>query len=139
MARCKVFKNSTHHHHNHKQIFFINMQVYWYHPHQWVPSSCTQSRSRTRSLGAISPGSTVVSFHLRQSFSANFFKVILGLPIYLCISHDVLTTTRALLCPNQRSFLSLKTSSKASSFASISGVGAGRVQANPLDPLLATL
>ena len=55
--------------------FLINMQVQGHHPHQWDPSSLQV---------LLSWGSTVVSFHSRQSFSVSFFHVSLGLPAPAC-------------------------------------------------------
>ena len=54
-----------------------------------------------------------MSFHSRQSFSASFFHVSLGLPVprlsSICISHDAVLTAplERSICTNQRSFLSL--------------------------------
>ena len=65
----------------------------------------------------LSWGSTVVSFHSRQSLS-----VSLGLPApclpSICISHTVLIAPlERSKCPNQQSFLSLKMRLRSSSFA----------------------
>ena len=68
----------------------------------------------------LSWGSTVVSFHSRQSLSVSFFHVSLGLPgprlPSICISHAVLITLlERSTCPNKRSLLSLKMRSRSSS------------------------
>ena len=78
-------------------------------------------------LVLLSWGSTVVSFHSRQSLSVSFFHVSLGLlgprlPS-ICISHAVLIAPlERSTCPNQGSLLSLKMRlrSLSSSFASYS-------------------
>ena len=70
----------------------------------------------------LSWGSTVVSFHSRQSVSVSFFHVCLGLPALprlpsICISYAVLIASlEHVTCPNQRS-LSLKMRSKSSSWS----------------------
>ena len=61
----------------------------------------------------LSWGSTVVSFHSRQSLSVSFFHVSLGLPAFrlpsICISHAVLIAPlERSTCTNQRSLPSLK-------------------------------
>ena len=73
----------------------------------------------------LSWGSTVASFHSRQSFSVSFFHVSLGLPAprlpSICISHAVLTAPlERSTWPKQRILLSLKMRSRStsSSFAS---------------------
>ena len=68
----------------------------------------------------LSWGSTVVSFHSRQSFSVSFFHVCWGLPVprlpSICISYAVLIAPlERSTCPNQRSLLSLKMRSRSSS------------------------
>ena len=70
----------------------------------------------------LSWGSTVVSFHSRQSFSVSFFHVCLGLPApclpSICISYAVLIAPlERATCPNQRSLLSLKMRSRSSSWS----------------------
>ena len=75
----------------------------------------------------LSCGSTVMSFHSRQSLSVSSFQDNLGLPApclpSIWISHAVLIAPlEPSTCPNQRSLLSLKmrlrSSSSSSSFAS---------------------
>ena len=70
----------------------------------------------------LSCGSTVVSFHSRQSFSVSFFHVCLGLPAprlpSICISYAVLIAPlERATCPNQRSLRSLKMRSRSSSWS----------------------
>ena len=74
----------------------------------------------------LSWGSSVLSFHSRQSFSVNFFHVSLGPPgprlLSTCISHTVLTVPQErATCPNQYSLsLKMRSRSSSSSFASSS-------------------
>ena len=64
-------------------------------------------------LVLLSWGSTVVSFHSRQSFSVSFFNVSLGLPTPACLQsvYHMLFWLHLLersTCPNHRSPLSIK-------------------------------
>ena len=94
--------------------FLINVQVQGHHPHpfpgNWLAARIADLTPDLQVL--LSRGSTVVSFHSRQSFSVNFFHVCLGLPAprlpSICISYAVLIAPlERSTCPNQRSLLSL--------------------------------
>ena len=70
----------------------------------------------------LSCGSTVVSFHSRQSFYVSFFLVCLGLPAprlpSICISYAVLIAPlKRATCPDQQSLLSLKMRSRSTSWS----------------------